>query len=103
MAQSFQHRQESESGRTAHDVAEAAKSQFGRIADSAAGNLQSTAHQAEEVAKQALERGREAGENLKEVGGNFKNAIQKSVESQPLTTLVAAAAVGFILGALWRK
>jgi ElaB/YqjD/DUF883 family membrane-anchored ribosome-binding protein len=38
-----------------------------------------------------------------EVAGNIKGAVDKSVKDQPMATLAAAAAVGFVLGALWKS
>jgi ElaB/YqjD/DUF883 family membrane-anchored ribosome-binding protein len=37
------------------------------------------------------------------VAGNLKGAVDKSVKDQPMTTLAVAAAVGFVLGALWKS
>ena len=38
-----------------------------------------------------------------EVAGNLKGAVAKSVKDQPMATLAVAAAVGFVLGALWKS
>jgi len=35
--------------------------------------------------------------------GNVKTAVDKSIKDQPMTTLAVAAAVGFVLGALWKS
>jgi ElaB/YqjD/DUF883 family membrane-anchored ribosome-binding protein len=32
-----------------------------------------------------------------------KGAVDKSIKDQPMATLAAAAAVGFVLGALWKS
>jgi len=45
----------------------------------------------------------EAKEHVEEMAGNVKGAINKSVKEQPLTTLLVAAAVGFVVGALWKS
>ena len=37
------------------------------------------------------------------VAGNVKGAVDKSIKDQPMATLAAAAAVGFMLGALWKS
>lgn len=37
------------------------------------------------------------------MAGNVKDAIDRSVKEQPLTTLLVAAAVGFVIGALWKS
>ena len=38
-----------------------------------------------------------------EVAGNLKGAVDKSVKDQPMATLAVAAALGFVLGALWKS
>jgi ElaB/YqjD/DUF883 family membrane-anchored ribosome-binding protein len=60
---------------------------------------------AEKAASHAspAEQGREAGEPVQEVAGNVKGAVDKSLRDQPIATLAVAAAVGFILGALWKS
>ncbi|RUO99016.1 hypothetical protein [Hyphomicrobium sp.] len=51
---------------------------------------------AQEIAGQAS---RQAGE----VASTVKSAIDRSVKDQPVTTLLMAAAVGFVVGALWKS
>jgi ElaB/YqjD/DUF883 family membrane-anchored ribosome-binding protein len=46
---------------------------------------------------------REVSDRAGEVAGNFKGALDKSVKDQPMATLALAAAVGFVLGALWKS
>jgi ElaB/YqjD/DUF883 family membrane-anchored ribosome-binding protein len=77
--------------------------QFGKTIDKAADRAQSVAQQVEGFAGRAAEQGREAGERVQEVAGNIKGAVDKSVKDQPMATLAAAAAVGFVLGALWKS
>jgi ElaB/YqjD/DUF883 family membrane-anchored ribosome-binding protein len=52
--------------------------------DSAVGQLQDVADQASKV------------------GANVQKAVDKSLADQPYATLVMAAAIGFVLGALWK-
>jgi ElaB/YqjD/DUF883 family membrane-anchored ribosome-binding protein len=56
-----------------------------------------------EQLKQVADQGRETGERVQEVAVNFKQALDKSVEDQPMATLALAAVVGFVLGALWKS
>jgi ElaB/YqjD/DUF883 family membrane-anchored ribosome-binding protein len=74
------------------DLKDKATDQFGRVAE-----------QAEHMANRAVGQGREAGERMQEVAGNFKGALDKSVRDQPMATLAVIAAVGFVLGALWKS
>jgi ElaB/YqjD/DUF883 family membrane-anchored ribosome-binding protein len=65
--------------------------------------VRDVAGQAEDIASRAIEHGREAGERMQQVAGDIKGAVDKFVKDQPMATLAAAAAVGFILGALWKR
>jgi ElaB/YqjD/DUF883 family membrane-anchored ribosome-binding protein len=37
------------------------------------------------------------------VAENFRTAVDKSVREQPMATLAVAAALGFVVGALWKS
>lgn len=87
-------------GSTAHDIKEKATD---KLADKATDQFKSVAEQAEHAANRVAEQGREAGERVQEVAGNFKGAVDKSVKEQPMATLAMVAAVGFVLGALWKS
>ncbi len=80
-----------------------ATDQFEKMADKATDQFNRFADQAEGVASRVAEQGREAGEKVQEVAGNLKGAVDKSVKDQPMATLAVAAAVGFVLGALWKS
>jgi ElaB/YqjD/DUF883 family membrane-anchored ribosome-binding protein len=101
MAQSTQHG--GRTGSQSADFKEKATDQFEKIADKATDQFNRFADQAENVASRVAEQGREAGEKVQEVAGNFKGAVDKSVKDQPMATLAMAAAVGFVLGALWKS
>jgi ElaB/YqjD/DUF883 family membrane-anchored ribosome-binding protein len=90
MAQSTQYRQTT--GASESDLKQKATDQFSRAADSV-----------ENVAGKIAEQGRVAGEQVQEVAGNIKGAVDKSVKDQPMATLAMAAALGFVLGALWKS
>jgi ElaB/YqjD/DUF883 family membrane-anchored ribosome-binding protein len=80
-----------------------AQSQYGRTddpADKAADQLKKVAGRAEDYASSAVDQLRETGAG--EVAGNLKGAVDKSLRDQPMATLALAAAVGFILGAIWK-
>ncbi len=57
--------------------------------DSAAGEIQDVANQTS----------RQVGA----VGGNFQKAVDRSVADQPYTSLAMAAAIGFVIGAIWKS
>lgn len=91
------------SSSTTREVKEKATGQFEKLADKATDNFKAVANQAEDVANRVAEQGREVGERVQEVAGNFKGAVDRSVKDQPMATLAVAAAVGFVLGALWKS
>jgi ElaB/YqjD/DUF883 family membrane-anchored ribosome-binding protein len=59
--------------------------------------------QVEDTVRRVSEQGRQMGDSVQRVAGNFKGAVDRSVQDQPMMTLVLAAAVGFVLGALWKS
>ena len=73
----------------ASDLTDKATEQFKKVAD-----------RAEDLASDAVDKLRDTGAG--EVAGNFKGAVDKSVKDQPMATLALAAAVGFVLGAIWK-
>jgi ElaB/YqjD/DUF883 family membrane-anchored ribosome-binding protein len=58
---------------------------------------------AERVAQDLKQQGHEAGERVVEVAGNLRGALDKSVREQPMATLALTAALGFVVGALWKS
>lgn len=73
------------------------------LADKAAEQIERVAQNVESAATAAAERGRQASEQVQEVAGNFRTAVDKSVKDQPITTLLLAAGLGFVIGALWKS
>ena len=73
------------------------------LKDKATDAFSSAADRAEKAATKVADQGREVGENFQEVAGNVKGAIDRSVKDQPMATLAMAAAVGFVLGAIWKS
>jgi ElaB/YqjD/DUF883 family membrane-anchored ribosome-binding protein len=91
------------SERSTSDLKDKATDQLGRAVDKTADAAQGVARRVEDFAGKAMDQGREAGERIQEVAGNVKGAVDKSIKDQPMVTLAAAAAVGFVLGALWKS
>jgi ElaB/YqjD/DUF883 family membrane-anchored ribosome-binding protein len=92
MAQSSQYGGRSDLSDKASDLKDKATDQFKKVADKAEG-----------VAGAAADQMREVGDRAGEVAGNFKSAVDTSVKNQPMATLAIVAAVGFVLGALWKS
>jgi ElaB/YqjD/DUF883 family membrane-anchored ribosome-binding protein len=104
MAQSStQYRAPEHGAKSGSDFKDKATDTFERFAESAADQVGRAAGTVEEVASKAAAQGREAGQQVQEVAGNIKNAVDKSVKDQPMATLALIAAVGFVLGALWKS
>jgi ElaB/YqjD/DUF883 family membrane-anchored ribosome-binding protein len=77
--------------------------QFSNLKQKATDQFGRAAEQAEEMANRVAEQGRQTAERMQEVAGDVKGAVNKSMKDQPMTTLVFAAIVGFVLGALWKS
>jgi ElaB/YqjD/DUF883 family membrane-anchored ribosome-binding protein len=90
-----------------HDIARSAASKAGDVAETiatkASEKLNDAIASAETTATAVADQGREAGQRVQEVAGNFKGAIDKSVKEQPMATLAVAAAMGLVIGALWKS
>ena len=81
-----------DAGKSVHDLRVKAEDQLDKMAD-----------HVESAVKTAAERGREVGDNVQQVAGNLKSAVDSSVKDQPMATLAMAAALGFVLGAIWKS
>jgi ElaB/YqjD/DUF883 family membrane-anchored ribosome-binding protein len=51
----------------------------------------------------AQAKGREAADAVTEVRDNLASAIDESIEKRPYTTLGLALAMGFVIGAIWKR
>ena len=87
----------------AKSVAQDFSDKAGDLATKAGNQIDKALEAAESKVRDLAERSGEAGEKVQEVAGNVKTAIDRSVHDQPMTTLAMAAAVGFVLGALWKS
>ena len=56
----------------------------------------------EGLASATVDQAREVADRVEQAAGNVKGAVDRSLKQQPMTTLAVAAAVGFVLGALWK-
>jgi ElaB/YqjD/DUF883 family membrane-anchored ribosome-binding protein len=65
--------------------------------------MKNVAENAEGIAGKVTAQAREYGEKAQEAVKNFKPYVDKSMREQPMATLGVVAAIGFGLGALWKK
>lgn len=56
----------------------------------------------EEGAGAVKERGKEAADGALRIADEMRYAVRTSLKEQPMATLAVAAAVGFVLGAIWK-
>ena len=73
------------------------------LADTATDQLKGAAARAQELAGDVSRQAREYGEKAQDAARQVRPFVEKSLKNQPMTTLAAAAAIGFVLGALWKK
>jgi ElaB/YqjD/DUF883 family membrane-anchored ribosome-binding protein len=82
---------------------EVMKDRLRDMGDKASDQIKGAADSAQEIAGKVSEQVREYGEKAQEVAKEFQPFVQKSLKEQPMTTLAAAAVIGFVLGALWKS
>ena len=66
-------------------------------------HLRSVVSDAQAKGRDAVARGRDAVDAVSEVRDNMSDALDRSLERRPYTTLAMAAAFGFLLGAMWAR
>ena len=79
-------------GGTAQDMKERASEHADRISA-----------QMDRVAQSASDQAQMVSDNMRTVASNIDSAVRRSVQDQPMTTLAMAAALGFVLGAIWKS
>jgi len=66
-------------------------------------NTEDKLKDAQELASNIAEQARVYGEKAQEAAREFKPFVEKSMKDKPMQTLAGAAAIGFLLGAIWKK
>jgi ElaB/YqjD/DUF883 family membrane-anchored ribosome-binding protein len=72
------------------------KDRVSEATDKAMGQMDRLSHSAQEQAHQV-------SDNMRMVANNLDTAVRRSIREQPMTTLAMAAALGFVLGAIWKS
>lgn len=93
----------SESGDRARQLAGDMADKAAEYAQKAGSKIDETLEGATSVARAATQKGRQASAQAEEVASNFKQAVDKSLKQQPMTTLALAALAGVAIGALWKS
>jgi ElaB/YqjD/DUF883 family membrane-anchored ribosome-binding protein len=65
--------------------------------------MKETADRAREMAGAVADQAKHQGVRAQEAAKRFRPFVEKSLKEQPITTLAVAAAIGLVLGALWKK
>jgi ElaB/YqjD/DUF883 family membrane-anchored ribosome-binding protein len=73
------------------------------LADKATDTMRGAADKASDLAERTLATGRDAAASVQEVSGTMRDALDTSLKQQPMATLAVAAALGFVLGAIWKS
>jgi ElaB/YqjD/DUF883 family membrane-anchored ribosome-binding protein len=71
--------------------------------DAAADRAKSATARAQEIGGKVTQQARDFGDKIEQAACNFKPLVATSMNEQPMGTLAAAAVIGFVLGALWKK
>ena len=90
-------------GQPSKHVGERGTERLRDIADSATDQLKAAADRAQELAGDVSRQAREYTEKAQDAARQVRPLVEKSLKDQPMTTLAAAAVIGFVLGALWKK
>jgi ElaB/YqjD/DUF883 family membrane-anchored ribosome-binding protein len=84
-------------------ASETAKDRLRDIADATGEKAKEVAGRAQEMAGNITDQARQYGTQAQEAAQQVKPFLEKSLKEQPMATLAGAAALGFVLGALWKK
>ena len=82
---------------------EGAKDRLRDMADATGERVKETVDSAQEMTSTIAEQARHHGERAQKAVKQFRPFVEKSLKEQPITTLAVAAAIGLVLGALWKK
>lgn len=81
----------------------ASKDRLADMSTTAADQLSKVTENAQELASKLAEQAQKYGEQAQEAAKNFRPYVEKQMKEQPMATLAVAAAIGLVLGAMWKK
>jgi ElaB/YqjD/DUF883 family membrane-anchored ribosome-binding protein len=82
---------------------ETAKDRLLDIADATSEKVKDAASSAQDMASRVADQARDYGDQAQEVAKQVRPFLEKSLKEKPMATLAGAAALAFVLGALWKK
>jgi|LNFM01.1.fsa_nt_gb ElaB/YqjD/DUF883 family membrane-anchored ribosome-binding protein len=103
MATHAAHQDTTTTANTARDMTAKLGDAASELASKAGEQVDRVINEADTTVRTIRAQGRDAGERVTEVAGNMKTAVDKSLKEQPMATLAIAAALGLVVGALWKS
>jgi len=82
---------------------ETAKDRLRDMADATSETIKDAARSAQDKAGRVADQARDYGDQAQEVAKQVRPFLEKSLREKPMATLAGAAALAFVLGALWKK
>ena len=73
------------------------------MADVATDKVKDAVESSHEIAGNVAEKVLEYGDEAQAAAKQFRSSMEKTIKEQPVTVLAAACAIGFLLGAVWKK
>ena len=83
--------------------ASSSKDRMGKLTEEAGEQFNKVSQSAQDMAAQVAERAQEYGEMAQDAAKKVKPYVEQSLKEKPMPTLAAAAAIAFVLGALWKR
>jgi ElaB/YqjD/DUF883 family membrane-anchored ribosome-binding protein len=71
--------------------------------DATTEQLKGAADRAQELSGDVSRQAWKYGEKAQDAARQVRPFVERSLKEQPMTTLAAAAVIGFVLGALWKR
>ncbi len=82
---------------------DAAKDRLRDMADATGEKLKAGTAEAQKMAGDVADQAQEYGAQAKDMAGEFTKFLEKSAKEKPIQTMAAIAAIGFVVGAMWKK
>jgi ElaB/YqjD/DUF883 family membrane-anchored ribosome-binding protein len=87
----------------AQNTATAAEDAAARLKNKASDIADTAKERIGEAVDEVQTRAKEAGDMVRDYANQAADKLDESLKTRPMTTLVGAMAVGFVLGALWKR
>jgi ElaB/YqjD/DUF883 family membrane-anchored ribosome-binding protein len=91
-----------QSGHGPEHAQQTAKDCLRDMTDAATDKVKDVAENAQQIAGRVTDQARQYGEQAQETLKQASTFVEKSLKEQPIAILVGIAALGFVLGALWK-